>query len=137
MYWSPCCAARSRCDELAMLGTVHTELMDSLRLAVSIFLNGDARQAERLLARKGAFRALEAQCTALHVRLLRSAAISYRGDDMDKLNMVAEETGWFLRIVDDLRRIHSHIAAIAYTVLPPAHAADAPLDVVGNGAISE
>jgi phosphate:Na+ symporter len=100
--------------EIEMIAAMHAELFESLRLAVAIFLNGDPRDAARLLARKVSLRQMEAQATALHVRLLRDAALSGRGGDSDKAAFVNEESGLFLRIVCDLRRVHSHIAAFAY-----------------------
>ena len=60
---------------------------------------------------------MEADATALHVRLLRDAASASRTGAGDNLNFVAESGGLFLRIVGDLRRMHSHIATLAYPVL--------------------
>jgi phosphate:Na+ symporter len=60
---------------------------------------------------------MEAEATALHVRLLRDAATGDRTGDAEKAGCVNEKSGLFLRIVCDLRRVHSHIAAFAYPVL--------------------
>jgi phosphate:Na+ symporter len=104
-------------EEIDVIAAMHAELLDSLRLAVAIFLNGDARDATRLVVRKAALRRMETQATALHVRQLRDAAGGAHAGDGDKLAVVAEESGLFLKIVSDLRRVHSHIATFAYSVL--------------------
>jgi phosphate:Na+ symporter len=118
-------------EEIDVIAAMHAELLDSLRLAVAIFLNGDARDATRLVVRKAALRRMETQATALHVRQLRDAAGGAHAGDGDKLAVVAEESGLFLRIVSDLRRVHSHIATFAYSVLNrinPDSASSAVLD---------
>ena len=72
---------------------------------------------ERLVARKSVFREFEVAATALSVRLLRSAATASRAADTNAAERVAQETGLFLRMVRDLRRIHSHLASFAYPAL--------------------
>jgi phosphate:Na+ symporter len=104
-------------EEIDAIAAMHAELLDSLRLAVAVLLSGDARDATRLVMRKAALRRMEIQATALHVRQLRDAASGAHAGDADKLAIVAEQSGLFLRIVSDLRRIHSHIATFAYPVL--------------------
>jgi phosphate:Na+ symporter len=104
-------------EEIDAIAAIHAGLLDSLRLAVAVFLSGDARDAARLVERKAALRQMETQATALHVRQLRAAASGGHAGDTDKLAIVAEESGLFLRIVSDLRRVHSHIATFAYSVL--------------------
>jgi phosphate:Na+ symporter len=100
-------------EEIEAISALHAEVFDSLRLAVSIFLSGDAKEADKLIARKAALRDMETQATALHVRLLRDAATGSRAGDGDGV-VVIEGSGLFLRVVCDLRRIHSHIATFAY-----------------------
>jgi phosphate:Na+ symporter len=104
-------------EEFQAIAAMHTELLESLRMAVSILLNGDPRVATRLIERKASLRDMEAHATALHVRLLRDAALSARAAEGDSLGFVADGSGLFLRIVCDLRRVHSHIATFAYAVL--------------------
>jgi phosphate:Na+ symporter len=103
--------------EIEVIAAMHAELLDSLRLAVAIFLNGDRREATRLVARKSSLRRMETQATALHVQELRDAAVSGSVGSGDRLGFVVEESGLFLRIVSDLRRVHSHLATFAYPVL--------------------
>jgi phosphate:Na+ symporter len=104
-------------EEIDVIAAMHAELLESLRLAIAIFLNGDPRSAKRLLERKSSLRQMETQATALHVRLLRDAAISSHAGDADKLRLAVEEGGLFLRIVSDLRRVHSHLVTFAYPIL--------------------
>jgi phosphate:Na+ symporter len=103
-------------EELDAISTMHTELVDSLRLGLTVFLRGDAalRDARRLVARKRLLRRQEAEAAALNIRSLQGGAS--RSDAV----AATVDTGDFLRIVRDLRRVHSHIAALAYPVLERA-----------------
>ncbi len=107
-------------DERDIIASMHAAILGSLRVGLAVFLAGDHAEATRLVARKVLLRAFEARATALHVRLLREAAVSVRAEEGDRVGMVAEEGGQFLRIVRDLRRIHSLIAALAYPILDKA-----------------
>jgi phosphate:Na+ symporter len=104
-------------EELEMVTAMHGELLESLRLALTVFLQGEPRDAKRLAVRKTQFREFEAAATALSVRLLRSAAAASRVGDTGTAEQVAEESDLFLRTVRDLRRIHSHLASFAYPIL--------------------
>ena len=104
-------------EELDTVAAMHGELLESLRLALAVFLQAEPRDAKRLAARKGQFREFEASATALSVRLLRSAAAASRLADSDAVEPLVEESGLFLRTVRDLRRIHSHLASFAYPIL--------------------
>src|SRR5439155_1465505 len=57
-------------EELETVAAMHGELLDSLRLALAVYLQAEPRDAKRLAARKGQFREFEASATALSVRLL-------------------------------------------------------------------
>jgi phosphate:Na+ symporter len=107
-------------EELEVIGAVHAELVDSLRLGLTVFLGGDAalRDARRLVARKRLLRRREAEAAALNMRSLQSAVS--RSDAVT----TTVDNGDFLRIVRDLRRVHSHIAALAYPVLERAGESD-------------
>jgi phosphate:Na+ symporter len=96
---------------------MHRELLESLRLALAVFLQAEPRDAKRLAARKTQFREFEAAATALSLRLLRSAAAASRLAEADGAERVAEESDLFLRTVRDLRRVHSHLASFAYPVI--------------------
>ena len=104
-------------EELETVDAMHGELLESLRLALAVFLQAEPRDAKRLAARKTQFREFEAAATVLSVRLLRSAAAASRLEEADGAERVAEESDLFLRTVRDLRRVHSHLASFAYPVV--------------------
>lgn len=81
---------------------LHGRLMASLRLGLNVFLNGDLRSAQRLLAQKVEFRELERAYADTHLnRLTWQTAQSI------------ETSSLHLDIINDFKRINSHIAAIA------------------------
>jgi len=95
---------------------MHSELFESLRLAMAIFLRADQADAQRLVQRKARLRELEANTTALCVQRLRDAALANRAVITEGMPAAPDESG-VLRVVRDLRRIHSHLASFAYPVL--------------------
>lgn len=116
-------------EEIAVVTRMHAELVDSHRLALAVFLGGDPAASQQLVSRKRQFLQMEAEATALSVRLLREAALPGRAASSDAVERIAEESGLLLRIVRDLRRVHSHLASFAYPVLqrsrsPSRRAAD-------------
>jgi phosphate:Na+ symporter len=96
-------------QELDVIGAMHAELVESLRLGLTVFVRGDPaqREARLLMTRKRLLRRLELEAIGLRGRAPQSAANGPGG----------AENGDFLRVVRDLRRVHSHIAALAYPVL--------------------
>jgi phosphate:Na+ symporter len=104
-------------EELETVDAMHGELLESLRLALAVFLQAEPRDAKRLAARKAQFREFDAAATVLSVRLLRSAAAASRLGESDGAERIAEESDLFLRTVRDLRRVHSHLASFAYPVI--------------------
>jgi phosphate:Na+ symporter len=104
-------------EEFEIVAAMHGELVDCLRLALAVFLQGEPRDAARLVASKAQFRDYESSAMTLSAHLLRTAAATTRLADRDTAERVAEESGLFLRTVRDLRRIHSHLASFAYPVL--------------------
>jgi len=122
-------------EEFEIVAAMHGELVDCLRLAVAVFLQGEPRDATRLVASKAQFRDFESSAMTLSARLLRTAAATTRLADRDTAERVAEESGLFLRTVRDLRRIHSHLASFAYPVLHGSQNADATNPRTGQKAI--
>jgi phosphate:Na+ symporter len=59
---------------------------------------------------------LEASTTALCVRRLRDATMANRAVGAEGMAGAPDDSG-VLRVVRDLRRIHSHLASFAYPVL--------------------
>jgi phosphate:Na+ symporter len=97
--------------ELEAIGAMHAELMQSIRLALTVFLRGDTalRESRLLMTRKRLMRRLELEATGLGSR-------SPQGPDA-VTGAAGVDNNDFLRIVRDLRGVHSHLAALAYPVI--------------------
>jgi phosphate:Na+ symporter len=95
-------------DDIQDLARMHAQVMESLQLAWAVFLRSDLRAAQQLVARKEALWRLENEISERHIRALRE-----RRDDGGAGDV-------YLRILRDLKRIHSHLAALAYPVLERA-----------------
>src|SRR5258705_1059216 len=65
-------------EETDIVTAMHGELLDCLRLALAVFLQGDPGDAARLVSSKHNFREFEAAAMALSVRSLRAAAATSR-----------------------------------------------------------
>jgi phosphate:Na+ symporter len=104
-------------EERDIVAAMHVELIDSLRLALAVFLQSQPGDAKRLVASKNKFREFEAAAMALSAKTLRAAAASNRLAESDAAESVVEESDLMLRSVRDLRRIHSHLASFAYPIL--------------------
>jgi len=88
---------------------LHGRLMTTLRLALNVFLHGDLKTAQMLLAQKVEFRDLERRGRAAHLdRLLGQTAQSI------------ETSSLHLDIINDFKRINSHFCALAYPILEEA-----------------
>ncbi len=88
---------------------LHARLMTTLRLALNVFLNGDLKSAQMLIAQKAEFRALER---------------AYAGTLLDRLAWQTPESietsSLHLDIINDFKRINSHFCAVAYPILEGA-----------------
>ena len=125
-------------EEIAAVTAINAELIESHKLALAVFLRGNRADAQLLIDRKRRLLQLEADATALSVQILRDAAAAGRAAGTDTVGAAAEESGLLLRIVRDLRRVHSHLASFAYPVLrrPQRRAAartNDDEDAVGRG----
>jgi phosphate:Na+ symporter len=90
----------------AELQALHRRVLDSLKLALGVFMSGDVAIARRLLAEK------------VHVRETeRAAAESHLGRLREGRPESIETSSLHLDILRDLKRIHSHICSVAYPVL--------------------
>jgi len=88
---------------------LHARLMASLRLGMNVFLNADLRSAQMLLGQKTDFRNLERAYARTHLdRLAWQTPESI------------ETSSLHLDIINDFRRINSHICSIAYPILEQA-----------------
>ena len=88
---------------------LHSRLIANLRLGMSVFLNGDLKSAQELLAQKVLFRDLERAYADSHLGRLA-------GNTVDSI----ETSSLHLDLIADLRRINSNICSIAYPILEQA-----------------
>ncbi len=88
---------------------LHARLMATLRLALNVFMHGDLKSAQMLIAQKAEFRDLER---------------AYAGTHLDRLAWQTPESietsSLHLDIINDFKRINSHFCAIAYPILEEA-----------------
>lgn len=95
-------------DDIQDLAVMQAHVMESLRLGMAVFLRSDLRAAQQLFARKEVLWRLENDISERHIRALRERRDEGGAGDV------------YLRILRDLKRIHSHLAALAYPVLEHA-----------------
>ncbi len=93
---------------MAEIEALHARLVDNLRLGMSVFLGGSERDARRLLEEKARFRKLERACAETHLARLADNTVAS-----------IETSSLHLDLIRELRRINSHLCAIAYPVLDP------------------
>ncbi len=93
----------------AELSGFHKRVCESLKLAFGVFMNGDVDGARRLLREKAELRNAELEAADRHFERLREG----RPETL-------ETTSLHLDILADLKRIHSHICSVAYSVLQAA-----------------
>ena len=101
-------------DGAAELAAFHARILDSLKLAFSVFMSGDRAQAERLIEEKAKIRGAELTAAERHFERLREGRPE-----------TIETTSLHLDVLRDLKRIHSHICSVAYAVLEEGGAAAA------------
>jgi len=94
---------------MAEIVDLHTRLMANLRLGLSVFLHGDLKSAQQLMAEKVAFRDLERAYADSHLSRLA-------GNTVDSI----ETSSLHIDLIADLRRINSHICSMAYPILEEA-----------------
>jgi phosphate:Na+ symporter len=93
----------------AELAAFHQRIVESLRIALSVFMSGDVVEAKKLIAEKTQLRNAELTAAEHHIDRLREG----RRETM-------ETTSLHLDVLRDLKRIHSHIASVAYAVINAA-----------------
>jgi phosphate:Na+ symporter len=96
---------------MAEICELHARLVDNLRLGMSVFLNGNVRDAQKLLEEKARFRDLE-----------REYATTHLGRLSDNTVQSIETSSLHIDLISDLKRINSHICSIAYPILDSAGA---------------
>ena len=93
----------------AEIDALHARVLGNLQLALGIFMSGDLAIARRLIDEKVAVREAERQAADNHLGRLRAG----RPESIDS-------SALHLDILRDLKRIHSHICAVAYPLLDEA-----------------
>ena len=88
---------------------LHARLVANLRLGMSVFLNGDLKSAQELLAQKVLFRDLERAYADSHLGRLA-------GNTVESI----ETSSLHLDLISDRKRINSHVCSIAYPILEEA-----------------
>ena len=94
---------------MAEICDLHARIISNLRLGLSVFLNGDLKSAQELLAQKVLLRELERAYANSHLERLA-------GNTLESI----ETSSLHLDLISDLKRINSHIASIAYPILEQA-----------------
>ena len=96
---------------MAEIVELHERLTDNLRLGMSVFLNGNVRDAQKLLEEKARFRDLERAYASSHLGRLSANTLQSQ-----------ETSSLHIDLISDLKRINSHICSIAYPILDSAAA---------------
>jgi phosphate:Na+ symporter len=96
-------------DGARELTALHRRVLENLKLALGVFISGDVRIARQLLDEKVAIRDAERAAAESHLTRLREGRI----ESIDSSSL-------HLDVLRDLKRIHSHICAVAYPVLDAA-----------------
>ena len=92
--------------ELGKIAPLHDTVLESLSLAITVFLRENIATAHQLIHRKEIVRRLEADASREHFRQLQEDKSTW-----------AESGDIFQRVLRDYRRMHHHIAALAYPLL--------------------
>lgn len=91
------------------LANLHAKLVTNLRLGLSVFLTGDVKSAQMLLAEKEKFRDLERSYASQHLDRLADQSVQS-----------IETSSLHLDIISDMRRINSFFCSTAYPILEQA-----------------
>jgi phosphate:Na+ symporter len=93
-------------DGAAELEAYHRRVLENFKIALVVFMSGDAAGAHKLVAEKADMRSAELAAAERHLERLREGRPE-----------TVETTSLHLSILRDLKRIHSHICSVAYPVL--------------------
>ena len=93
------------------INELHACLIDNLRLAMSVFLNGSVRDAHKLLEEKARFRDLEHAYSATHLARLSDNSVPS-----------IETSSLHIDLISELKRINSLLCSVAYPILESAGA---------------
>jgi len=88
---------------------LHVRLLANLKLAVAVFLNGDLKSAQRLIAEKVDFRELEMRYADSHLKRLSGNS-----------PQAIETSSLHLDLLSDFKRVNSLFCSVAYPILESA-----------------
>jgi phosphate:Na+ symporter len=88
---------------------LHTRLLANLKMAVAVFLHGDLKTAQQLIAEKVSFRELEMRYADSHLQRLS-------GNTPQSI----ETSSLHLDLLSDFKRVNSLFCSIAYPILESA-----------------
>ena len=88
------------------LSALHGRVTDQMQLAISVFVSGDHATARQLIREKERFRELELMGGQSHMERLRSGRLES-----------IETSALHMDILRDLKRINSHLTAVAYPIM--------------------
>ncbi|MEP7329098.1 MAG: Na/Pi cotransporter family protein [Betaproteobacteria bacterium] len=88
---------------------LHARLVGNLKLGLNVFINGDVKSAQMLLAEKERFRDLERAYASTHLDRLSGQSVQS-----------IETSSLHLDVISDMKRINSHLCSIAYPILEQA-----------------
>lgn len=94
---------------MAEIEELHTRLLANLKLAVAVFLNGDLKSAQQLIAEKVDFRELEMRYADSHLQRLSG-----------NTPQSVETSSLHLDLLSDFKRVNSLFCSIAYPILESA-----------------
>lgn len=93
-------------EGLREIEQIHTLVVESLRLAQSVFVSGDIDLARKLIEDKERLREAESQASSAHIDRLRSGVPE-----------TIATSGLHMDIIRDLRRINTYMCTVAYPIL--------------------
>jgi phosphate:Na+ symporter len=93
-------------EGFADIEAMFAQTLENLKVAMGIFVSGDAKAARRLVADKAGLRNLERDATEAHMGRIR-----------DGRRESIETSALHLDILRDLKRINAHILSVAYPIL--------------------
>jgi len=93
-------------EDLAEIYELHNKVTDNLKLAMTVFMTRDVEVARHLVSEKRLVNSLERRGIENHIERLRQG-----------YHESAETSALYVDMVRDLRRIHSHLATVAYPIL--------------------
>jgi len=96
-------------EGMSELRTMHARVLDTLHLAMNVFVNQQSESARQLIARKSDLRSLELEGTESHIGRLTSGQPESLATSSIHLD-----------VLRDFKRINSHLTSVAYPVLERA-----------------